>query len=213
MTQNLERHGFLIFFISILMVTQLRWAESNEYNDIAQRLTAAILIGVILNWGLKKLLESNAEQINTEKWQKRINDISFTLSFSFLWVAFHENGQLGGGILILSIIYLIKSNDQAISWLSGLLKTKNFEVELDETKETPVILVKGKHEPDNLVAFQYLCVDLAEIFFEMKTKKFKEVKLSLIVKDFPNEKILQLILAIAENHGIELNTLTKPSKT
>ena len=76
MTQNLERHGFLIFFISILMVTQLRWAESNEYNDIAQRLTAAILIGVILNWGLKKLLESNAEQINTEKWQKRINDIS-----------------------------------------------------------------------------------------------------------------------------------------
>ena len=72
MTQNLERHGFLIFFISILMVTQLRWAESNGYSDISQRLAGAILIGVMLNWGLKKWLESYAEQIKKEKWQKRI---------------------------------------------------------------------------------------------------------------------------------------------
>ena len=35
MTKTLERHGFLIFFISILMVTQLRWAEIYDYNDIA----------------------------------------------------------------------------------------------------------------------------------------------------------------------------------
>ena len=213
MTQNLERHGFLIFFISIVIVTQLRWAESNEYNDIAQRLSAAILVGVILNWILKKWFESNANQVKTEKWQRRISDISFTLSFSFLWVAFHENDQIGGGILILFIIYLIKSNDKAISWFSGFIKTKNFEVELDQTKELPVILVKGRHDPDNLIAFQYLCVDLSEIFFEMKTKKFKEVTLSLKVTDVTKEKIMQLILAIAENHGIKLNTLTDSPKT
>ena len=175
MTQNLERHGFLIFFISIVIVTQLRWAESYDYNDIAQRLAAAILVGVMLNWGLKKWFESIAEQIKTEKWQRRIDNISFTLSFSFLWVAFHENGELGGGIVLLCIIYLIKSNDKARSWLSSFLKTKNFEVELDETKELPVVLVKGKHDPDNLVAFQYLCIDLSEIFFEMKDKKNKRI--------------------------------------
>ena len=66
MTKTLERHGFLIFFISILMVTQLRWAESYNYNDIAQRLAAAIFVGAMLNWGLKKWLESHAGQINTE---------------------------------------------------------------------------------------------------------------------------------------------------
>ena len=206
MIQNLERHGFLIFFISIVMVTQLRWAESNDYNDIAQRISTAILVGAMLNWGLKNWLESNAEQINTEKWQKRINDFSFTLSFSFLWVAFHENGQLGGGIVLLCIIYLIKSNDKARSWLSSFLKTKNFEVELDETKELPVVLVKGKHDPDNLVAFQNLCIDLSEIFFEIKTKKFKEAQIDLQVTNVTNEKMLQLIFAIAENHGIGLNT-------
>ena len=32
MTHNLEHHGFLIFFISILMITQLRWAETYNYN-------------------------------------------------------------------------------------------------------------------------------------------------------------------------------------
>ena len=212
MTQNLERHGFLIFFISIVMVTQLRWAESNEYSDIAQRLAAAILVGVILNWILKKWFESNADQIKTEKWQKRISDISFTFSFSFLWVAFHENGHLAGGIVLLFIIYLIKCNDKAKSWLSGFLKTKNFDIELDETTELPVVLVKGRHDPDNLIAFQYLCVDLSEIFFEIKTKKYKEVQLSLKVTNVTNERLLQLILAIAENHEIELRTLTDPTK-
>ncbi len=41
MTKTLERHGLLIFSISILMVTQLRWAESRNYADIAQRLSAS----------------------------------------------------------------------------------------------------------------------------------------------------------------------------
>jgi len=202
-TQNLEKHGFLIFFISILMVTQLRWAETYNYNDIAQRIAASILVGVILNLGLKKLFDSLTEQIkNTEHLQRSIKNISFTLSFSFLWVAFHENGQLGGGIVLLFIIYRIKSYEKAKNWLSIFLKSKNFEVELDVTKESPIVIVKGRHDPDNLVAFQYLCVDLSEIFFEMKPKKFKEVQLDLQVSNTTNEKLLALIQAIADSYGI-----------
>ena len=206
MTQSLERHGFLIFFISILMVTQLRWAEIYNYNNIAQRLSAAVLIGALLNWGLGNWLTSFEEQTETEKWQRRIKDISFTLSFSFIWLAFHEDGQLLGGIILLFVIYLIKINDKARNWLSSFLKSKNFEVELDETKEHPMVLIKGKHDPDNLVAFQYLCVDLSEIFFELKDKKNKEVQLDLQVTNTTNEQLLPLIRAIADSHGIELNS-------
>ena len=205
MTKTLERHGLLIFFISILMVTQLRWAEIYNYNNIAQRLSAAVLIGALLNWGLGNWLTSFEEQTETEKWQRRIKDISFTLSFSFIWVAFHEDGQLLGGIILLFVIYLIKSNDKARNWLSSFLKSKIFEVELDENKEHPMVLIKGKHDPDNLVAFQYLCVDLSEIFFEMKDKKNKEVQLDLQVTNTTNEQLLPLIRAIADSHGIELN--------
>ena len=203
MTHSLENHGFLIFFISILIVTQLRWAESYYYDDIALRLSAAILVGAMLNWVLKKWLDSLTEQINTEKWQRRINDISFSLSFSFLWVAFHENGQLGGGIVLLFVIYQIKSNDKARNWFSGFLKTKNFEVKLDETREPPILIIKGKYEPDNLVAFQYLCVDLSEIFFEIKDKKSKKVQFNLQVSNTSNAKMLPLIHAIADSYGIE----------
>ena len=202
MAHSLENHGFLIFFISILMVTQLRWAETYNYNDIALRLSAAVLVGAILNWGLKIWLDSLTEQIKTEKWQRRINDISFTLSFSFLWVAFHENGQLGGVIVLLLVIYLIKSNDNARNWLSNFLKSKNFEVELDETKESAVVLIKGKYDTDNLVAFQYLCVDLSEIFFEMKDKKSKEVHLDIQVINTTNKQLLPLIQTIADFHGV-----------
>ena len=120
-------------------------------------------------------------------------------------MAFHEDGQLLGDILLLFVIYLIKSNDKARNWLSSFLYSKNFEVELDETKEHPMVLIKGKHDPDNLVAFQYLCVDLSEIFFELKDKKNKEVQLDLQVTNTTNEQLLPLIRAIADSHGIELN--------
>ena len=206
MTKTLEHHGLLIFFISILMVTQLRWAERINYDDIALRLSAAMLVGTLLNWGLGKWLTSFEGQTENEKWQRRIKDISFTLSFSFLWVAFHQDGQLGGGIVFLFLIYLVKSDDKAITWLTRFLNSKNFEVELDETKEHPMVLIKGKHDPNNLVAFQYLCVDLSEIFFEMKKKKMNEVQLDLQVTNTTNEQLLPLIRAIADSHGIELST-------
>ena len=94
MSHNSENHGFLIFFISTLIVTQLRWADSYNYNDISQRIATAIIVGIVLNWGLKKLLEAYSDQIEKGNGQRKINDISFTLSFSFLWVAFHEDGQI-----------------------------------------------------------------------------------------------------------------------
>ena len=206
MTKTLERHGLLIFFISILMVTQLRWAEIYNYNNIAQRLSAAVLIGALLNWGLGNWLTSFVEQTETEKWERRIKDISFTLSFSFLWVGFHEDGQLLGGIILLFVIYLIKINDKARNWLSSFLKSKNFEVELDETQELPTLKIKGKHEPDNLIAFQYLCVDVSDVFFEMKEEKIKYVQLDLDISNASNEKMLPLIQAIGDCHGIELNS-------
>ena len=205
MTKILERHGLLIFFISILMVTQLRWAESRNYGDIAERLSAAILLGTLLTWGLGKWLTSFEAQTENGKWKRRINDISFTLSFSFLMVGFHQDGQLGGLIVFLFLIYLIKSNDKARTWLTHFLNYKNFEVELDETKEHLIVLIKGKHDPDNLVAFQYLCVDLSEIFFEMKGRGEKEALLDLKVNNTTNEQLLPLIRAIADSHGIELN--------
>ena len=165
-----------------------------------------MLVGTLLNWGLGKWLTSFEGQTENEKWQRRIKDISFTLSFSFLWVAFHQDGQLGGGIVFLFLIYLIKSNENTRTWLKRFLNSKNFEVELDEKKEMPVLNIKGKHDPDNLVSFQYLCVDVSEVFFELKDKKNKEVQLDLQVTNTTNEQLLPLIRAIADSHGIELNS-------
>ena len=206
MKEILERHGLLIFLISILMVTQLRWAERMDYNDISQRLSAAILVGILLNWGLEKWLATLTEKQNPEKLIRKIKDLSFTLSFSFLWVGFHMDGQLGGGIVLLFIIYFFKSNYKARTWLTRFLNSKNLEVELDETKEMPVLNIKGKHDPDNLIAFQYLCVDVSERFFEMKGKKSKEVQLYLQITNDSNEQILPLIQAIADSHGVTLNS-------
>ena len=205
MKEILERHGLLIFLISILMVTQLRWAERMDYNDISQRLSVAILVGILLNWGLEKWLDTLTEKQNPEKLIRKIKDLSFTLSFSFLWVGFHTDGQLGGGIVLLFIIYFFKSNDKARTWLSRFLNSKNFEVEMDKTQELPTVKIKGKHDPDNLIAFQYLCVDVSEIFFEMKEKKIKTVQLDLQISNASNEKMLPLIMAIADSHAIELN--------
>jgi len=50
-------------------------------------------------------------------------------------VGFHQDGQLGGLIVLLFLIYLVKSNNEARSWITRFLNTKNFEVELNETKD------------------------------------------------------------------------------
>ena len=118
-------------------------------------------------------------------------------------MAFHEDGQLGGGIVLLFVIYLIKSNDKARTWITNFLHSKNYEVILEDSQEPPILIIKGKHEPDNLVAFQYLCVDLSEKFFEMKDKKSKNVHINLQLTNTSNEKLLPLIHAIADTYGIE----------
>ena len=74
---------------------------------------------------------------------------------------------------------------------------------MDDSQEPPVLIIKGKHDPNNLVAFQYLCVDLSEIFFEIKDKKSKKVQFNLQVSNTSNEKMLPLIHAIADSYGIE----------
>ena len=74
-------------------------------------------------------------------------------------MAFHENGHLRGGISLLFVIYLIKRNDKARNWIANFLNSKNYEVNLDNSQETPVLIIKGKDAPNNLVGFQYLCVD------------------------------------------------------
>ena len=74
---------------------------------------------------------------------------------------------------------------------------------MDYSQEPPVLIIKGEHEPDNLVAFQYLCVDLSEIFFEMKDKKCKNVHINLQITEASNEQILPLIQTIAYSYGIE----------
>ena len=65
-----------------------------------------------------------------------------------------------------------------------------------------ILIIKGKHEPNNLVAFQYLCVDLSENFFEMKDKKIKNVHINLQITEASNEQILPLIQAIADSYDI-----------
>ena len=203
MSLNSENHGFLIFFISTLIVTQLRWADSYNYNDIAQRLATAILVGIVLNWCLKKLLDSYLEQIEKGNWQRKINDISFTLSFSFLWVAFYEDEQILAVMVLLFVIYLFKSNDKARNWITSFIYSKNFELTLDDSKAPPILTIKGKYTSDNLLAFQYLCVDLSEIFFKMKEKNFKIVRIDLKITETSNEKILPLIHAIADSCDIK----------
>ena len=73
---------------------------------------------------------------------------------------------------------------------------------MDNSQEPPVLIIKGKHAPNNLVGFQYLCVDLSEIFFELKEKKYKNVQTNLQITEASNEKVQPLIQAIADNYGI-----------
>ena len=203
-TKYLERHGFLIFFSSLLITTQLRWAEIFNYSDIGLRISGALLLAAVLNCSLLIIFKKLLIKKNKEKWNNQIKYISFSLSFSFLWPAFHNDSEYVVIALILFIIYFIKSNEKARAWLGRIMNTKTYEVELKEKGTGHMLIILGKHDPDNLLAFQHLCVDLAEVFFQLKKQNVTEVGLEVNVDKQGIKEIFPIINVLGKSQDIKI---------
>ena len=73
----LENIGLYLFIVSLLIISQLRWAQKFDYDDISLRITMCLILSIVIYYGIMKVLV--LKRINTD-------NVSFALSFSVLGI-------------------------------------------------------------------------------------------------------------------------------
>ena len=96
----LENFGLYLFIVSLLIVSQLRWAEKFDYDDIDLRITICFIFSTIIYFGVMRILV--AKRINSD-------NVSFALSFSILGIYSSSDIGLIITVAIVVIVYFIKN--------------------------------------------------------------------------------------------------------
>ena len=94
----LENFGLYLFIVSLLIVSQLRWAQKFDYDDIDMRITVCFIFSIIIYYALMKFLA--LRRINTD-------NVSFALSFSILGIYLSSDIGMIFTLAIIVIVYFI----------------------------------------------------------------------------------------------------------
>ena len=97
----LENFGLYLFIVSLLIISQLRWAQKFDYDDIDMRITICFIFSIIIFYAVMKVLV--LKQVNS-------NNVSFALSFSILGIYSSSDIGLIITVAIVVIVYFIKKS-------------------------------------------------------------------------------------------------------
>jgi len=176
-----EKFGIFFFIISILIISQHRWARMFHYDDIELRITMCFVFSIIIFLGINKIILEN--NINAD-------NISFALSFSFLGIYLNEKQELTILLILISIIYFIKKyRSKSIFenfWGHEGYKTKLY---LDRG----VIKITNDSVNDlNIHSVKYLFSELINCIITCKKKNITKILIEINEANIFNELIINL---------------------
>ena len=145
----LENIGLYLFIVSLLIVSQLRWAQKFDYDDIDLRLTMCFILSIIIYYGVMKFLVF-----------KRINsdNVSFALSFSVVGIYLSTDIGVIITLGIVVIVYFIKKS-KSNSLFTDLWGESNYKIKFD-MKFSKLKIVNNNINEFNLFKFKYLLAEL-----------------------------------------------------
>ena len=97
----LENIGLYLFILSLLIVSQLRWAQKFDYDDIDMRISICFIFSILIYIGVMRILVT--KRINTA-------NVSFALSFSILGIYLSSEIGMIITVAIVVIVYFIKKD-------------------------------------------------------------------------------------------------------
>ena len=176
-----EKFGIFFFIISILIISQLRWARMFHYDDIELRITMCFIFSIIIYLGINKIIIDN--NINAD-------NISFALSFSLVGIYLKENTYFIILLIVISIIYLIKKyRSKSIFesfWGHEGYKTK---LHLDQG----IIKVTNNSNKDlNIHSTKYLFSDLINCIITCKNNNMTKIFIDINESKIMNDLIINL---------------------
>ena len=184
----LEKFGIFFFIISILIISQLRWAQNFHFDDINLRVTFCFILSIFVFFGIMKILES--KYINSD-------NVSFALSFSILGIYLNSNQGLLILLIIIVIIYYIKKS-KSNSWFEEFWGNEDYKIKFDSGNGNARIVINSKNDL-NIFRYKYLFKELINCIISCKENNITKIYL---VSEETN-KINHIISDLFDNFGIE----------
>ena len=186
----LEKFGIFLFIISLLINSQLRWAQKFNYNDIDLRITMCFALSIIVYLVIMKMLVS--KQINTD-------NISFALSFSVIAIYLNSNQEIIILLVIVLIIYFIKKYNSN-SLFEEFWGHTDYKFKFD-SGQSNVQIINNSKKKINIFKFKYLITELINCIIYCKGNKMS----NLIIESEETKKINDIIIKVFNNFDIEVD--------
>lgn len=192
--QFIERAGIYIFFVSLFLYSQLHWMKRrNNYTEIEVRLFSAFLIGVVISFGIVKLIEKITYK-NNKKDEVLLKNLSVALSpgVLFIFAATNKIFLVGVPLCVFVTLYIwVKSFRKLINAIVYVAKFKNV-LSIEENKAT--LSLQGVYEKSNPKAMQLFLIDLIINLYECLEIKAKEIKIDFTGLNEKNKDELKSII-------------------
>ncbi|MFZ3091844.1 MAG: hypothetical protein WA240_14650 [Nitrospirota bacterium] len=207
--QFIERTGIYIFFISLMLFTQVDWIRKHIHRyaelNIEARLLAGFLVGALLSFGIIRLVKKIAVKTNKEP-EAILSSLSIALSPGIFFVfASKDKTFLIIGVALCILIGLYIWVKPFRNFVNSIIYVSKFKNILTIEDNRAVIDMQGIYEKANPEAMQSFLIDLVINFYECSEMKVNEVKIdftSLVGND--ENELKPIIESIARYFNLRI---------
>ena len=160
----LEQFGLYFFINTLLIISQLRWAQTFNYNDIEIRITMCFILSIILYLCTMKIL--SVKNINAA-------NISFALSFSIIGIYLNSNLEILILLVVIAIIYYIKRYN-VNSVFEYFWEHQNYKINFN-SKECNVKIINNDKNKLSIFKLKYLLSELFNCIIYCKGNKLSKL--------------------------------------
>ncbi len=198
--QFAEETGIYIFFISLLLYTQFKWMKRhNGFEEIEIRLLLGFFAGMLLAFGIIKLIQKIADKTN-KNYEAFLNNLSVALSpgIFFIIASYNKIFQYAGIVFcIFTALYMwVKPVRNFIKHMIYIEKFKNILI-VENNKA--LINVEGTYEKANPEILQSFLIDLTINFNECCDMGIDEININFSnLKEGGKEELNPIIESVAQ---------------
>jgi|OM-RGC.v1.015718317 hypothetical protein len=193
----LENFGLYFFIVSLFIVSQLKWAEKFDYDDIDLRITICFIFSIIIYYGVMRILV--AKRINTD-------NVSFALSFSILGIYLNSDIGMIITVAIVVIVYFIKKS-KSNSLFADFWGVNNYKIKFNSSMGKLQIINNNINDL-NTYRYKYLFDELMNCIIACNEDNIKSIQ----IESEETNKVNKIINKIFENFGIESEIVSVSEK-
>ena len=194
----LENFGLYLFIVSLLIISQLQWAQKFDYDDIDMRITICFIFSIIIFYAVMKVLV--LKQVNS-------NNVSFALSFSILGIYLSSDIGMIITLAIIIIVYFIKKSKNTTSLFADFWGVSNYKIKFD-SKLSKLKIINNNINNSNIFQYKYLFAELINCIIACNGDKIKKIH----IESDETNKMNQIINKVLDYCGIESEIVSVSEK-